>query len=321
MGIIDRDYMKRDTDKKAKESTYNPREFIGNESDFVPPRWNREKTQNEKTRINLGIIKEHDKDGEKYKQESRHHINDVVDAEWWDGKQWKGGIEQNNVIDEKPWVRPWLWQIFILMLVIFAIQKTIEYSKELRARNIQEKLSIHLNEQQEAERQAQAYRSPYANMPRMAPYRSPYDIPPEPARTQPAPLLHATERPPSIIVSEGVTILEGSKDGHYFSSGTVNGFPVVFMVDTGATTISISEDTAARAGIRECNQARFNTANGNIVGCKAIVPMIEFGRYKIGNVEVAIMKNLTSHSLLGMNVLQLFKMQQHENRLFISPNT
>jgi len=63
----------------------------------------------------------------------------------------------------------------------------------------------------------------------------------------------------------------------------------------------------------------FNTANGQAVGCKAIVPMIEFAGYAITNVEVAISKGIQGRSLLGMNVLRLFKMQQEGNQLSIKP--
>lgn len=280
MGIIDRDYMKRDTNKKNRKSTYR---------------------QNAYTDSNT---------------------NNSIEAEWWDGENWKKSIQQQRLENDSHWVRPWLWQVFIFMLVMFGIHKGVEFSKEVRAKKAQEQLLIQIQEQQEAARQAQAYRSPYADMPILPEYTRPHSEPQKPkTEAQPAPLMRAPERPPSIIVSEGVTVLEGSRDGHYFSSGTVNGFPVVFMVDTGATTVSISMETAARAGIQECTQARFRTANGDTDGCKAVVPILEFGNYKISNVEVAIMKNLTAHSLLGMNVLKLFKMQQHENRLFFSPNT
>ncbi len=306
MGIYDRDYMKRDTNSFQQEKK------------------KREKPENEKRRINLGKKDEskNRNDNIKHQQRTIHHKNDVVEAQWWNGERWVRGQEERKVIDERPWVRPWLWQVFIFMLVMLAIHKAVEFSKEVRAGNAHERMMIQVQEQQEAEKAARAYKSPYANMPRLPEYTRPQSEPQKAkAETPQVPLVRAPERPPSIIVSEGVTVLERSKDGHYFSSGTVNGFPVVFMVDTGATTVSISMDTASRAGIQECTPARFSTANGDTDGCRAIIPMIEFGGYKISNIEVAILRNLTTHSLLGMNVLKLFKMQQHENRLFFSPNT
>lgn len=56
-------------------------------------------------------------------------------------------------------------------------------------------------------------------------------------------------RMPTGAGAGAVLRLTQTKDGHYFSSGAINGFPVVFMVDTGATNVAISSNTAARAGI------------------------------------------------------------------------
>mgnify|MGYP002378241064 CR=1 FL=1 len=64
--------------------------------------------------------------------------------------------------------------------------------------------------------------------------------------------------------AHGVLRLTQTRDGHYFSGGTVNGFPVVFMVDTGATNVAISSNTAARAGIKNCTARMFSTANGTV---------------------------------------------------------
>ncbi len=100
----------------------------------------------------------------------------------------------------------------------------------------------------------------------------------------------------------GVLRLTQTKDGHYFSGGAVNGFPVVFMVDTGATNVAISSNTASRAGITSCVAQTFSTANGSVQGCKAIVENIVFGTFRLSNVEVAIMPNMQGEALLGMRM-------------------
>lgn len=217
-------------------------------------------------------------------------------------------------VEERPWVRPWLLFLFLWLLAGIAIHKAIQFNQERIARKEQERQAAIWQEQQQQlearQRAERAYRSPYAGHipPTQEAYPGPRSVP-----------IQAPTRPPSVIVRNGVAVLEASRDGHYFSSGTVNGFPVVFMVDTGATYVSIGEDTAARAGISRCTQTMFNTANGQAVGCKAIVPMIEFAGYAITNVEVAISKGIQGRSLLGMNVLRLFKMQQEGNQLSIKP--
>ena len=116
----------------------------------------------------------------------------------------------------------------------------------------------------------------------------------------------------------GVLRLTQTKDGHYFSGGAVNGFPVVFMVDTGATNVAISSNTASRAGITSCVARTFSTANGSVQGCKAIVENIVFGTFRLSNVEVAIMPNMQGEALLGMNVLKGFHIEQAHGVLTVS---
>lgn len=118
--------------------------------------------------------------------------------------------------------------------------------------------------------------------------------------------------------TSGSLRLTQTKDGHYFSGGAVNGFPVVYMVDTGATSVAISSNTAARAGIKSCTARTFSTANGNVQGCTAVVEEIVFGTFRLNNVEVAIMPNMQGEALLGMNVLKRFHIEQDQGALIVS---
>lgn len=117
-------------------------------------------------------------------------------------------------------------------------------------------------------------------------------------------------RPPAQVIGRGSLDLQQTREGHYFSSGAVNGFPVVFMVDTGATAVSISSVIASRAGIRDCVQRSVSTANGNVNACMATVPEVSFGGFRLTNVEVNIMPNMPGDALLGMNVLRNFRIEQ-----------
>jgi clan AA aspartic protease (TIGR02281 family) len=107
-------------------------------------------------------------------------------------------------------------------------------------------------------------------------------------------------------------------NGHYLSAGSVNGVPLVFMVDTGATSVAISSGMAARVGISQCVPRTFSTANGKAQGCMAKVPEITFGGFRLSNIDVAVMPNLSSEALLGMNVLRLFRIEQANDTLIIS---
>lgn len=123
---------------------------------------------------------------------------------------------------------------------------------------------------------------------------------------------------PSEVIGNGKLDLRQTRDGHYFSSGTVNGVPVVFMIDTGATTVSISTEIASRAGIQKCIPQQTTTANGKVNACKAIVPEVTFGKFSLTNVEVMIMPNMPGNALLGMNVLRNFHIEQIDQIMRIS---
>jgi clan AA aspartic protease (TIGR02281 family) len=106
-------------------------------------------------------------------------------------------------------------------------------------------------------------------------------------------------------------------DGHFFASGSLNGFPVVYLVDTGASITSVSRRTADSAGIRDCTRAEFRTGNGSVEGCVATVRELSFGDFRMRNVDIAIMPKLAGPALLGMNVLRHYRIEQQENSMRI----
>ncbi|MCP5245349.1 MAG: retroviral-like aspartic protease family protein [Burkholderiales bacterium] len=116
--------------------------------------------------------------------------------------------------------------------------------------------------------------------------------------------------PPSEVIGDGVLELLQSYDGHYFSSGTVNAVPVVFMIDTGATIVSVSSEIAALAGIKKCAPIKVSTANGIVNACIAKVAEVTFGSYQITDIDVIVLPNMSGDALLGMNVLRNFRIEQ-----------
>jgi len=123
---------------------------------------------------------------------------------------------------------------------------------------------------------------------------------------------------PAEIIGVGELELLQADNGHYFSSGTINDMPVVFLIDTGATTVSLSSELAIRAGIRKCRSHQVMTANGSVDACMATVPEITFGAFQLINVEVTVMPNMSDEALLGMNVLRNFRIEQIDDVMRIS---
>lgn len=122
-----------------------------------------------------------------------------------------------------------------------------------------------------------------------------------------------------VVGVHGIT-LNRHLDGHYHLQGSLNGSPVTFLVDTGASMASVSAELAERAGLRCSQSADFHTANGTVRGCIARNVEIAFGDYQVSGVSVAVMPNLDGQPLLGMNVLGRFALEQSNGRLLISHN-
>lgn len=125
-------------------------------------------------------------------------------------------------------------------------------------------------------------------------------------------------QPAPEVRGQGFLDISQRPDGHYYIAGFVNGMPLVFLLDTGATLTSLSRDMASKAGISSCTARTFNTANGSVEGCVAKVPEFSFGNFVMRDFEVAIMPNMTNDALLGMNVLRLFQMEQQNGVMRIA---
>ncbi len=111
--------------------------------------------------------------------------------------------------------------------------------------------------------------------------------------------------------------IKQSAGGHYATDGTVNDKALNFVVDTGATVVSLPENIAHDAQIYCDNKIDMHTANGKADACTAKIKKLQFGPFVIQDVAAAIVPNL-DQPLLGMNVLQLFKIGQENSEMQIS---
>lgn len=112
-------------------------------------------------------------------------------------------------------------------------------------------------------------------------------------------------------------IVKQGDGGHYFIDGTINGKPLTFLVDTGATAVSLPREIAYMAHMSCEENIRVNTANGSASVCIAVIATLKLGPFTLKNVPATIMPNL-DQPLLGMNVLQQFKIEQDNGEMKIS---
>jgi len=120
-------------------------------------------------------------------------------------------------------------------------------------------------------------------------------------------------------ISQGKLVVRMDTFRSYRTSGTVNGQPVSFVIDTGASRTSISQHVADAAGIKGCANANYTaTANGVVVSCQVTVSELSFGNFHVHNLVVAIMPSMPVDALLGMDVLGRMKIQQEDGVMYIS---
>jgi aspartyl protease family protein len=98
--------------------------------------------------------------------------------------------------------------------------------------------------------------------------------------------------------------LRRQDDGHYWITVDINGKPVRFMVDSGATMTAINATTAKEAGV-EANgyPIILSTANGRVAAKRATVLSLVVGPHKIENHPVVVSESFGDVNLLGMNFL------------------
>lgn len=134
--------------------------------------------------------------------------------------------------------------------------------------------------------------------------------------------LDKQHNPNSLVVSaagldaNSPVVLQRNRQGHYVASGLINDQPVVFLLDTGATVISVPENIANKLGLIKGKAIRVNTANGSISVYSTRINSVQLGNIKLINVEGHInpfMKGNTA--LLGMSFLKHLELKQSGNTL------
>jgi clan AA aspartic protease (TIGR02281 family) len=126
------------------------------------------------------------------------------------------------------------------------------------------------------------------------------------------------QNPPARQLAGGVLELAMAADGHFHVDGSIDGQAIRFLIDTGASSVSISTDTARGLGLACQHPTTFRTANGEVQGCLVRVGRLGFGPFSLDNVSVAVLPDLRGEALLGMNVLKSVRLEQDGKYLRLS---
>jgi aspartyl protease family protein len=109
-----------------------------------------------------------------------------------------------------------------------------------------------------------------------------------------------------------VTLAPDSR-GHFVVDGQVNGAPMRFLVDTGATFVSLPAAEAARLGVdlRGARRGVSQTANGPVTVYRTTLESVSIGGVTLYNVEAAIHESRgLDIALLGMSFLNRTEMRR-----------
>ena len=109
--------------------------------------------------------------------------------------------------------------------------------------------------------------------------------------------------------------------GHFRTAGTINGLPVPFLVDTGATSVAMSEVQARKLGIDyevAGQMISTRTASGIAPAYLITLKQVSVGSIKKSNVRGIVVKgNSPAEVLLGMSFLNGLEMQNSGNILLL----
>ncbi len=129
-------------------------------------------------------------------------------------------------------------------------------------------------------------------------------------------------RVPQVLMQDGRpgVVLLRNRAGHYVASGEINGVPVEFLIDTGATDVAVPEAIARRAGLPRGAPMRFRTANGVAQGWATRIDALRLGPLVLHGVRASINPGMAGNEvLLGMSFLRHLDFEQRGDRLVLRP--
>jgi len=127
-------------------------------------------------------------------------------------------------------------------------------------------------------------------------------------------------QPRQVTVSlAGDMSIPRARDGHFYVAGTVGGQPVTFLVDTGASHVTVSRQLAEDAGLGPGTPTRFNTANGVIDGRIVADVPVSVGPASVSGVRVAVglVGIERDKALLGQSFLSRFQITLGRNEMVL----
>ena len=118
------------------------------------------------------------------------------------------------------------------------------------------------------------------------------------------------------------TLLTADAKGHFFANAAINGVTLRFIVDTGASVVTISSGDAKRAGVLYLSgeKVRLQTANGVSAGYRIKLDTVTLGDITLHNVDAVVVEgnSLGGVGLLGLSFLNRTEMRRDGDRMSLT---
>ena len=111
-------------------------------------------------------------------------------------------------------------------------------------------------------------------------------------------------------------VYNNSRNG-YYTMGSVEGYTVNMLIDTGAYSVTLPAAFAQKIGVRCGEAVTAGTGNGFTQGCKSTVRSVKIGSISLSNVEALILPNVSA-VLLGQSALKRLKVEQSNDQIKLS---
>ncbi len=121
------------------------------------------------------------------------------------------------------------------------------------------------------------------------------------------------------VLANGDLVINRSQDGHFYTTGKINGKDANFIVDTGASLVTVSEEFAQQALIQGGVPTVFRTANGDRPGRIVEGVGVSIGPMSVTNVKVGVglSGGNANQALLGQSFLSKFDISMVKNQMVL----
>lgn len=114
-------------------------------------------------------------------------------------------------------------------------------------------------------------------------------------------------------------VLTSTGGGHFLTLGQINGRSAEMVIDTGATSVSMSTLQAERLGVefKTGQPVQMSTANGVIPGWRLKLAAVKVGDVTVREVDAVVSSGSMPYVLLGNSFLTRFQMTRTNDQLVL----